>query len=215
MKTKVIRINSGNIQVSKLKDAAEVLKKGGVVVFPTDTVYGIAANAFNLKAHKKVYKLKGRSFTKPLIVMASSLKELACVAEMNGMARTLAKKFWPGPLTLILPATQFGTMILGGRSNLGARIPDCKIALALLKLCGFPLVTTSANISGTPSAKSGKEAIKYFKDKVDFIIDGGVSKESMESTVIDVTRFPFIVIREGCLSKKELEKHVNHGHGKL
>ncbi|MCB4791381.1 MAG: threonylcarbamoyl-AMP synthase [Elusimicrobia bacterium] len=208
MKTSIIKVDAKNIELSKLSKAADVLKKGGVVVFPSDTVYGLAANAFNLDAHRKIYKLKGRSFNKPLIIMASSQKELGCVAELNDTGKTLAKKFWPGPLTLILPATRAGTMVLGGRSNLGARIPDCKIALALLKLCGFPLVTTSANRSGVPSAKSGKEAVKHFKGKVSLIIDGGVSKEGKESTVIDVTRFPFVVIREGCIPKKDLEKHL-------
>ena len=206
MKTQVICVNRKNIQVSELKKAAEVLKNGGVVVFPTDTVYGICTNAFDLNAKKKIYKLKGRSFHKPLIVMAGSIKHLQSLAVMNEASLKLAKKYWPGQLTLVFPATEVGAMLMGGRSNLGARIPDCKVALALMKLCGFPLVTTSANKSGKTSIKSGKEAVKEFQGKADLVIDAGLCGKRQESTVMDVTHFPYIVIREGCVKKKELEE---------
>jgi len=209
MKTQIIKVSAKKIELSKLSKAADVLKNGGIVVFPTDTVYGIAANAFDLKAHKKIYRIKGRAFNKPLIIMAGSLKEIACVAGLTETAQSLAKEFWPGPLTMILPATQTGAMVMGGRSNLGTRVPDCRVARAMLKLCDFPIATTSANKSGKESAKSGKEAVKCFKGKVDMIIDAGVCKKGRESTVIDVTHFPFLVVREGCLSKRHLEKHLN------
>jgi L-threonylcarbamoyladenylate synthase len=206
MITQVIRIDRKKIQISKLKKAAEILKNGGIAVFPTDTVYGLCANAFDLNARKKIYKLKGRSFHKPLIVMAGSTKDLQSLAVMNEAHLRLAKKYWPGQLTLVLASTAIGTMVMGGRSNLGARIPDCKVALALMKMCGFPLVTTSANKSGKESIKSGKEAVKEFTDKVDLIIDAGLCGKRQESTVMDVTHFPYVVIREGYLKKKDIEK---------
>ena len=209
MKTQVIHIDRKNIQASKLKKAAEVLKNGGIAVFPTDTVYGLCANAFDLNARKKIYKLKGRSFRKPLIVMAGSTKDLQSLAVMNEAHLRLAKKYWPGQLTLVLGSTEIGAMLMGGRSNLGARIPDCKVALALMKLCGFPLVTTSANTSGKESIKSGKEAVKEFSGKADVVIDAGFCGKRQESTVLDVTHFPYVVIREGYLKKKELEKFAS------
>jgi len=208
MKTVILKVDKNTPDIKKLKQAAEVLKNGGVVVIPTDTVYGLAAGAFAAKAQKKVYSLKGRSYSKPLILMPPDVHSLKAIAEISVPADRLIKKFWPGPLTIILSTTQTGRMVSGGRQNIGARIPKSKILLSLLKICGFPLFTTSANPSGKPSAKSGAEAQKYFKGKVDLIIDCGRCEIGKESTVVDVTHFPGTVVREGCLPKKEILKCI-------
>jgi L-threonylcarbamoyladenylate synthase len=210
MKTEVLKININKPETYKLKKVAEVLEKGGVIVFPTDTVYGLACSAFNNDARQRIYKLKGRSYSKPLVIMAGKTGLLGCLCKTSEKIRMLMKKFWPGPLTLVLEATDIGKLVMGGRENIGARIPDDSVALGLLKACTFPLATTSANPSSKPSAKSFKEAAGYFDGRVDLMIDGGYAKMGKESTVLDVTHFPYTIIRKGSLDKEELLKAVNH-----
>ncbi|MFH1369233.1 MAG: L-threonylcarbamoyladenylate synthase [Elusimicrobiota bacterium] len=208
MKTTVIKINSDKPDIDKLKKAAEVLKNGGLVAIPTETVYGLAVSAFNADAQKKVYKLKGRSFNKPLILMASSAAQMDKLIELHDKAKKMAKKYWPGPLTLVCHTTYLGKLAMSGRHNCGVRIPADKVVAGLLELCPFPLATTSANPSSKPSAKSGKEALKYFDGKIDLLLDSGKCRIGKESTVVDATHFPFVVVREGCLPKKELLKYI-------
>lgn len=208
MDTIILKINKNKPEIEKLQKAADVLKNGGIIAFPTDTVYGLAGGAFNTQARKKIYKLKGRSFRKPLIVMPPNIESLNCMVEMSEQAGKLIKKFWPGPLTLIFSTTSIGKMIMDGRADMGARIPDNKIVLKLLKLYGSPIVTTSANISSKPSAKNGKEAAAYFKDKIDLILDAGQCNIGMESTVVDARHFHCTIVRQGCLQSKELLKYI-------
>ena len=210
MKTIILKIDKDKPDIDKLKQVADVLRAGGVAVIPTDTVYGLAAGAFETKAQKKIYALKGRSFRKPLILMPRDVASFRCIAEMPGQAQKIADKFWPGPLTLVLSTTGLGKIVSGGRADIGVRIPDSKIVLALVKLCGFPLVTTSANPSMKPSAKNGAQAEKYFKGKADVIIHSGTCGTGKESTVVDVTHFHCTVIREGCLESKMLLKHIQN-----
>lgn len=204
MKTEVLKINKRNPEKSKVKKAADVLENGGIIVFPTDTVYGLAAGAFNLKAQKKIYKLKGRNFRKPLILMANDLKSLLNFVEINEDAKKLIEKFWPGPLTIVLPTTHLGKIAMGGRKDAGIRIPKDNIVSMLVKSFGFPIATTSANISGKPSSRKVSEALKYFKGKVDLILDGGECKVGKESSVIDMQKFPYVIVRKGCVPGHEL-----------
>ncbi len=202
------KMSRKNIDSAKLRQAAEVLLQGGVIVIPTDTVYGLAASAFNAAAQKRIYRLKGRSYRKPLVVMPPDIDALEPLVEVAPRARRLMERFWPGPLTLILPTASLGKMVTGGRQDLGVRIPDDPVVLALLKLCGFPLATTSANPSSRPSATTGKEAGRYFKGAVDLVIDAGAAPLGRESTVVDMTHFHCVVIREGCLPSKQLLKYL-------
>jgi L-threonylcarbamoyladenylate synthase len=206
MKTLILKIDKNKPDTDKLRQVAEVLKSGGVAVIPTDTVYGLAAGVFETKAQKRIFALKGRSYRKPLILMPRDTASFRCIAEMPEQARKLAGKFWPGPLTLVLPVTELGKLVSGGRADIGVRIPDSKLVLALVKLCGFPLLTTSANPSDKPSAKTGAQAEKYFKGKADVIINAGSCALGRESSVVGATHFHCNVIREGCISSKDLEK---------
>lgn len=206
MKTLILKIDKNKPDAAKLKLVAEVLKSGGVAVIPTDTVYGLAAGVFEARAQKKIFALKSRSYHKPLILMPRDAASFRCIAEMPERAGKLAAKYWPGPLTLVLPVTELGKLVSGGRADIGVRIPDSKLVLALVKLCGFPLMTTSANPSHKPSAKTGEQAEKYFKGKVDVIINAGPCGLGKESSVVGATHFHCNVIREGCISSKELEK---------
>lgn len=204
MKTEVLKVSRKKPEKEKLARAAAVLRAGGTVVIPTDTVYGLAASAFDREAQRKIYRMKGRRFSKPLIIMPRDVDSLALVAEIQPHARNLMRQFWPGPLTLILSATALGKIVMGGRSDLGARIPDDPVVRELLEGCDFPLATTSANPSGKPSAKTAGEALKYLDGKVDLVIDAGPAPLGQESTVIDAASFHCIVLREGCLPSKKL-----------
>jgi len=204
MKTKVIKTIKGTLKTAQLKEIADVLKNGGIVIMPTDTVYAVAANAFCHKSCLEIYRLKGRHYRKPLVIMPQSSLELGKIAHLNEKTKKIVSKFWPGPLTLILKTNHLGKILMGGRDNLGARIPKSSLLKALMKYCTFPLATTSANPSVKPSAKNAQEAIKYFDGKVAVIIDGGPCQIGKESTVIDVSGFPFVVVRKGCLDSKKL-----------
>ena len=204
MKTVVLKIKKNAPQTSLIKKAADVLKKGGIIVFPTDTVYGLAAGAFNLGAQKKIYQLKGRSFRKPLVLMSNDIGSLEHFVAVNAEAKKLIKRFWPGALTIILPTTQLGKIAMGGRKDAGVRIPKDKIVSALIRTYGFPIATTSANVSGKPSAKKGSEALKYFEGKAELLLDCGQCELGLESTVIDMVKFPYVVLRKGCVTDKRL-----------
>ena len=207
-KTKVIKINKKKIERKKLEETSSVLCNGGIVVFPTDTVYGISAGAFHLEAQKGIYELKGRSYKKPLILMSYDVKSLESLVTISDDARKLMKKFWPGPLTLILPTTRLGKIVMGGRNNTAVRIPEDDTVLSLLKIFGSPIATTSANPSSKPSIKKGKDVVKVFKGKVDIILDAGECSIGKESTIIDMVKFPYIIVREGCLSSKKLLNYL-------
>ncbi|MDR0485306.1 MAG: threonylcarbamoyl-AMP synthase [Elusimicrobiota bacterium] len=189
------------------KRAAGMIKKGGIIIVPTETVYGFAANAFNVYAQRKIYKLKKRSEKKPLVIMACDIESIKSLVEISPKALKLAERFWPGQLTLVFPSTELGKILSGGRETLGIRIPDNKFVLKLLRELTSPIWTTSVNISSKKSAKTFEETLPFLKS-VDLIVDGGQCKYSFESTVIDVSQFPYVVIREGCLDKKEVLKYI-------
>ena len=187
------------------KKVAAILKGGGVAVVPTETVYGFAVDAFNISAREAVYEIKGRNQKKPLIIMTADIESVKTIVEIPQKALKIAKKFWPGQLTLIFPTTELGKIISGGRDNLGVRIPNNDFMLGLLKEIKTPLFTTSVNVSGEKSAKTYKDALA-FDNIADAIIDGDKCKFSFESTVIDMVKFPYIIIRKDCLDTGEILK---------
>ena len=186
----------------------EILKNKGIVVLPTDTVYGIMTSVFNFEGQKQIYKLKNREIKKPLILMSNSIKTLKRFVVFPKGIEKIVMDFWPGQLTLILPTTELGKLLTGGKNNLGVRIPNCKILLDIMAKYDIPLMTTSANISGKESAKTAKVAKEYFNNKIDLIVDDGKCKFSFESTVIDMVKFPYVVIRKGCLDCKKLLEYI-------
>ena len=207
MKTKIISTKKdGNNLVIEVTN--DILKNKGIVVLPTDTVYGIMTSVFNFEGQKQIYKLKHRTARKPLILMSDNIETLKKFVIFPKGIDKIVMEFWPGQLTLILPTTELGKMLTGGRDNLGVRIPNCKILLDIMAKYNVPLMTTSANISGKDSAKTAKTAIDYFDSKIDLIVDGGKCEFSFESTVIDMVKFPYVVIRKGCLDCKKLLEYI-------
>jgi L-threonylcarbamoyladenylate synthase len=198
-----------NCTATTIKDAATSLINGDLVAFPTETVYGLGADAGNEKAVKKIYQVKGRPSDHPLIVHISDLKQLDKWArEIPEYAIKLARSFWPGPMTLILPRTQLAKdFITGGQDNVGIRIPDQTLALALLsefeKQGGAGVAAPSANRFGkvSPTTAAAVEAeLGAFLDSKDLILDGGACEVGVESTIIDCTTQSPIILRPGAIT---------------
>jgi L-threonylcarbamoyladenylate synthase len=207
METKVLSTKKEN-KKKLISEVAATLSQKGIVVLPTDTVYGVMVSIFNRKGQETIYKLKNRNDRKPLILLAHDKDILKQFVVFPEKIESIIKDFWPGQLTLILPTTEIGKILTGGRGNLGVRIPNCKILLEIMREHNRPLMSTSANISGKESAKDAKLALEYFNEKVHMIVDDGKCKFSFESTVIDMVKFPYVVIRKGCLDCNKLLKYI-------
>ncbi len=193
----------------------DVLKGGGVVIFPTETVYGMAANAFNQDAVHRIYQLKGRSYKKPLPIFLGEARQLHFVAkDVPKEAHHLMRRFWPGPLTLVLKTASLAMVASRGKDTIAVRVPDHGAVKQILDAFHVPLAVTSANISGQKPFKSGDDVIKKFLGKVDAIVDGGPCSLGVESSVVDASHFPFTVLREGFIPKAKLldSIHSNHSH---
>lgn len=208
--TKILKINPISPEPSKIKEAAEIIKNGGTVAFPTETVYGLGADALNPEAIKKVFKAKGRPSDNPLIVHISDMEMLRLIARRPTKAvLAVINRFWPGPLTIILKRKKIVPDIAtGGLDTVAVRMPDNRIALSLIKKAGVPLVAPSANLSGKPSPTRATDAATDLSGKVDIIIDGGKTRIGIESTVIDMTTSPPTLLRPGGLPVEEIEKVI-------
>lgn len=198
----VIKIDPANPDKAAIAVAAKIIKDGGLVVFPTETVYGIAANLLDKKAVERLYRVKDRPEGKPFTVHISDLRmirDMDCA--ITGAAEKLIAKFWPGPLTIILKSNK-------GR-NIGFRMPANKTALELIMASGVPVVAPSANLSGKPAPTTAGEAMADLEGRVDMAIDGGRTEVGLESTVVDLTVDPFKVLRVGAIKEEELSKAAN------
>ncbi|NCB74688.1 MAG: threonylcarbamoyl-AMP synthase [Clostridia bacterium] len=190
----------------KTAQAAEILKAGGLVAVPTETVYGLAANGFDERAVSRIYEVKGRPEVKPLSLMVQGAEafELLC-REVPKAAYVLADIFWPGPLTIVLKAKKtIPDIVRAGGETVGLRCPDHPQLRELLETVDFPLAAPSANPSGEKSPVSAQEVLKYFNGKIEGIIDGGECVLGKESTIIDLSKTPYTVMREGAASSKDV-----------
>ncbi|MHB9026311.1 MAG: L-threonylcarbamoyladenylate synthase [Armatimonadota bacterium] len=189
-------------EYSALCRAARIIAEGGVIAFPTDTVYGLGCDLFNPQAARRIFEIKGRPVHMPLIAMVADRGQWPQVAaSLPECARRLMQRWWPGPLTLILPARpDIPEIILGGGNTIGVRIPNLDSARQLLRLAGRPLATTSANHSGQPPLCTARDVAEQLGNAVDLIIDDGPSPLGVPSTVLDCTTEPPKIIREGHLS---------------
>ena len=193
-----------------IKKAAEIIKSEGIVAVPTETVYGLAANALSKKAVSKVFAAKGRPSHNPLIIHLADTDDLPIYCrEIPPKSRLLLEAFSPGPLTLVLPKTDFvPEMVTGGMTNVAVRIPAHPMMLELIRECGFPLAAPSANPSGFISPTSPMHVLKGMSGKIDYILDGGNCEAGLESTIIGFYDGIPVVLREGVISRGEIEKLI-------
>ena len=191
-----------------LKSASEVIKNGGLVVFPTETVYGIGANGLDKNAVKKIFIAKKRKQDNPLILHISNLDMLKQITtKINKIEQKLISSFWPGPFTLILPRnTNVPDIVTGGLDTVGIRMPSGKIAKNLIEYSGVPIAAPSANISGKPSGTNLDDILDELKNKVDYIIDGGICEFGLESTVVKVVNNVPHILRPGKITPEEIKK---------
>lgn len=188
---------------SGIKSAYDSIKKGGVVVFPTDTVYGIGCDPYNQKAIDRIYNIKGRAKTKHLPVLAYSKKEISEIAHFDEKSEKMSDKFWPGPLTLILKVKDKKIdRFLGLQGKIAVRVPNHPCILALLKECKL-LVGTSANFSGQPSFNDSNEIVRKFSG-YDMLLDGGKIANPGESTIVQFEGNELKIVREGKIKSESL-----------
>lgn len=207
MKTKILEIDNINGKsLGQIKKAAEILRKGGLVAFPTETVYGLGADAFNPQAVEGIYRAKGRPSDNPLIVHIADIAALGMLTpEASNDVKILAEEFWPGPLTMVLPKTAGVPHITtGGLETVAVRMPDNRIALELIKQSELPIAAPSANISGRPSPTKGEHVVKDLIGKIDAIIIGDDCKVGIESTVLDMTKTTPTILRPGIITPEQL-----------
>lgn len=199
-----------------LEDNLQIKRKlleGALLIYPTDTVYGLGAVIDNEESLKKIYEAKSRAFSSPLIALVSSVDKIEKIAHIDEknekIVKELAKNFWPGALTIILKKKDIvpGIMVSNG-DTVGIRIPDLKISLDIIEMAGGILATTSANISGEPSPRSYAELTDEIKSRVDIVIDGGECKIGEVSTIIDLTKSIPKILRKGAISTEEIKKII-------
>lgn len=189
-----------------VEEAVALLRQGKLVCYPTDTVYGLGARAGSDEAVRRLYAVKGRSLEKPVPLLLSDREEASWVAEVSPLARSLMNRFWPGALTIVLRrAAGFRSRALAGRDTVGLRVPDHVLVREIVRRLGEPITGTSANRASAPPPVSAAEAAFGLGDAVDLVIDGGRSASRVESTVVDVSEGAVRLLREGAVSREEIE----------
>lgn len=210
MKTSIIKFSDKDMCKNKenLKKITRTFKEGGLVVFPTETVYGLGANGFDKEAVKKIYKAKGRPTDNPSILHIAKISQLnELVKDVPKIAKKCIKNFWPGPLTIIFKKSDLVPLeVTGGLDTVAIRMPSNKIAAQILRDVNLPIAAPSANISGRPSPTKASHVIEDLMGKVDIIVDGGQSLVGIESTVLDVTTDPPMILRPGKITLEDLQK---------
>jgi L-threonylcarbamoyladenylate synthase len=193
----VLRVSSESPDPAVIREAAELIKRGLVVAYPTDTLYGLAVDPRNAGAVQRLYELKGRADTSALTLIAADLAHVRAAGEMTPEAEQLAARWWPGPLTIVVRARGIlAREMLAGGPTVGIRIPDHAVAIALARDAGFPITATSANRSGVTAASSAA-AIEAALPDVDAIVDGGAARGGAPSTIVDASVTPVSLLREG------------------
>ena len=212
VKTEIIRINPRKPSHFIIRKASNLIRNGEVVAFPTETVYGLGANALDPSSISKIYEIKGRPIDNPLIVHIADMKAfMSLVSEIPSGASRIINKFWPGPLTLVLKKSKIlPKFTTGGLDTVAIRMPKSKVALKLIKESGLPIAAPSANISGKPSPTKASHVKDDLNGKIKLILDGGSTDIGIESTVIDMTHRIPVILRPGGISKESIEDEIGN-----
>jgi L-threonylcarbamoyladenylate synthase len=210
MKTEYLQVNPENLDRRPFRKAGDLLRQGEVVAFPTETVYGLGANALNANAVKKIFLAKGRPHDNPLIVHIAEFEQLKPLVQgISEKAYVLMHRFWPGPLTLIFPKSNLvPNEVTAGLDTVAVRMPRHPVALKLIKEAGVPIAAPSANTSGLPSPTEGAHVLADLNGKIPLILDGGETEVGLESTVVDVTVEPPLILRPGGVTLEEIEDAI-------
>jgi L-threonylcarbamoyladenylate synthase len=207
----MVVIRSAECDPDVIDDAIDVLSSGGLVIIPTDTVYGVAASPLRPDGVARLYMAKGRPLDRAIPVLVSSFEGAThLVRDVDPVSRKLMERFWPGPLTIVLPAQSWlPEEIVRDTGSVGLRMPDHRVALELISRCGGALATTSANRSNMPETTTASSAAGELGETVDLVIDGGATPGGIASTVVRVTDGQIEILRQGALSSAELEDAVH------
>ncbi|MBR1847815.1 MAG: threonylcarbamoyl-AMP synthase [Lachnospiraceae bacterium] len=212
METKLIRLTEDDVETEQgqdaLRKAGEIIRKGGLVAFPTETVYGLGGDALNPESSRKIYAAKGRPSDNPLIVHIAEMEMLSpIVEEIPAKAKQLADRFWPGPLTMIFnKSDKVPLETTGGLQTVAVRMPSDKVAMAFIKAADGYIAAPSANTSGRPSPTVAKYVAEDLDGKIEMILDGGQLCIGLESTIVDMTVEPPMILRPGYITKEMLEE---------
>lgn len=210
MRAKVLDVRNG-VQIESLQEAARFLREGKLVVFPTETVYGLGANALDGNAVLRIFEAKGRPADNPLIVHVAEASGAEQVAVVPALGRQLMERFWPGPLTLVMPARAVVPLsVTAGLATVAVRMPAQAVALELIRLAGVPVAAPSANLSGRPSPTDAGAVEEDLGDKVEMILDGGPTRVGVESTVLDITGDKAALLRPGGVPLEALEEFLGY-----
>lgn len=202
---KVLEVNQKAPNLKAIAEAAATIRAGRLVVYPTETVYGLGADACSDEAVVKVFTAKVRPIEDPISIAVSSFEMARQFTQLAPGAEAIFRKFLPGPLTVILEAKPtISKLLMAGTENVGVRVPEHPVALKLLDFVGGPITSTSANLSGKPAPSTAREALDQLGKNVDLVLDSGKCKLGVPSTVVDLTKEPFEVLREGPITKKEI-----------
>jgi L-threonylcarbamoyladenylate synthase len=210
MNTLVLKVDPHRPELEKIRVAAEVLRRGGLVAFPTETVYGLGANALDERAVLRIFEAKNRPADNPIIVHIADERDVYVLAEhVPELAERLIDRFWPGPLTLLFPRSEVvPKVVTAGLDTVAIRMPSHAVARALIAEAGVPVAAPSANLAGRPSPTSAEHVLKDLSGRVEVVIDGGEIGYGVESTVLDLTTEPPTVLRPGPVTVEELRELI-------
>jgi len=198
---RILRASRDNILT-----ASRIVRRGGLVIYPTDTVYGLGCDPFNITAVKRIFRVKGER-EKPLPILASSIDHVEKIASLSPKAEKIARRFWPGPLTLIVPKKPIlPEVVTCSQNSVGVRVPNHAVALQLINLSKGLLVGTSANKTGKKPPQTADEAGRQLGEEVDLVLDGGPTTIGVSSTLVDLTQKKPRILREGPISFKEISE---------
>jgi L-threonylcarbamoyladenylate synthase len=214
MKTSILKIDNGFIPEQLIDQVVETLCQGGIIGYPTETIYGLGGEAENEKVIDKIRQLKGREINKPFLMLINRIQDLDSIVKFISVeAKKLIEQFWPGPLTLVFKAgDNLSKQLVDKEGRVGMRISSHPFCSRLLEKYNKPLISTSANPSSKAPASSAFEVLNYFRDKIDLIIDGGEQEQERPSTVMDVSVKPPKLLRNGIISIDEIQKIVGVIH---
>ena len=203
----ILKVSTDKSEKSVLTSAAAIVARGGVIAYPTETFYGLGADATNEQAVKKIYKIKGRNFINPISIIIGRTENLYPLVEsVSSAAQKLIQAFWPGALTIIFKASDGVLPVLtAGTGKIGVRVSGSNAAQVIAQKLGHPLTATSANLSGKPECSQASEVIKQIGNKIDAIVDFGPTIGNKVSTIIDVTSDPPEILREGTITRQSIE----------